>query len=129
MSPEYASRGNKRRSLRVPVQVEVLLGEADTRLEYAINLSRSGLCMQARQAHSAGERLRLRFRLAPEGKLIETHAEVVWCTCESDLSPGLMFCEVGLRFLGLESEDRTVLDQFVDDNANFWGDDREQVIY
>lgn len=127
MSPEEPRRGNKRRSLRVPVQVEVGLGTEQSRVEYAINLSRGGLCLQSRHARARGEPMQLRFRLAPETKPIEVTGEVVWCTCEEDLSPGMMFCEMGVRFLDLEGRDRAAVEQFVEDNANFWADEREFV--
>ncbi len=91
----------QRRSLRIPLPVVVVGKTGEPSVEYAINLSRSGLCLQTDSPGTLGDRLRLRFRLGLESSEIEVEAEVVWSTCDEERGHGTRFCEVGLRFIDL----------------------------
>jgi c-di-GMP-binding flagellar brake protein YcgR len=127
MSASAPPRTNRRRYLRVPVRVEVLEADSRNSCAYAINLSGTGVCLQSGQARSPGERLRLRFRLPPSNRQIEPEAEVVWCTRDTDLAPGMTFYEVGLRFCTLSAEQGELLQDFVDHTARYCSADDPNV--
>ena len=95
------SRDEERRSLRIPLPVVVVGKTGEPRVEYAINLSCGGLCLQTDSPGSVGDCLRLRFRLGLESSEIDVEAEVTWCTCDEERGHGTRFCEVGLRFIDL----------------------------
>jgi hypothetical protein len=116
---------DKRRYLRVPLKIDVQLGDAWESGDWAIDLSRQGMGLQARIPKREGERLRLRFRLAPDSAPIEVEAEVVWCMLETDLTPGLHFYEMGVRFVSLPPEHEEALSAFVEDSACFWPDEED----
>ncbi len=90
-----------RRSLRIPLPVVVVGKTGEPSVEYAINLSGGGLCLQTDTPGTLGDRLRLRFRLDLESPEIDVGAEVVWSTCDEERGHGTRFCEVGLRFIEL----------------------------
>ena len=121
---EPTSAGENRRHLRVPMKIEVRIGEEGWESgDWAIDLSENGMGVQARTPRQPGGRLRLRFRLAPESPLIEAEAEVVWCMRETDLTPGMHFYEMGLRFVTLSPTHVEALALFVEDSACFWPDE------
>ncbi|MCZ6571337.1 MAG: PilZ domain-containing protein [Deltaproteobacteria bacterium] len=114
MSPgKPPPRTNLRRNLRVPVRVEVQPDTGDSSHGYAINVSRTGLGLQSSEAYKLGLRLRLRFRFSSSDPWIELDAEVIWCMCESDLSPGMNYCELGVRFLDVPPQVEDQLAAFV----------------
>ena len=121
----FELRTSARRNLRVPIRVEVL-GRHWSLLElYAINLSSSGLCLQATAPEPPGDELQLRFRLGPGSKLIRTRAEVAWVACDGDQVPGMRFCEIGLRFLELAAEDELELLEFVRNAVSYRPEEHE----
>ncbi len=115
------ARDSKRRFLRVPVRVEVV-SAGRGQFDYAINLSRGGLCLQTAKERQPGEQLRLCFRLEVGGKELSVDAEVAWCTCEADRGPGMRYCEMGLRFLSPSAADALEIDRFVEDATHFLPD-------
>ncbi|MFQ5514670.1 MAG: PilZ domain-containing protein [Myxococcota bacterium] len=114
MRSDAHGREDQRRYLRVPVQVEMLTDEESYGRNYAINLSVTGMCVQSAEPLAVGQHLGLRFRLGPTEPWIEAEAEVMWCTCQDDLPPGMTYCEIGLRFLKLPDEHLAGLEEFVD---------------
>lgn len=118
-----AARRDKRRHLRIPLRVEIYDGDHWGPPEWAINLSSTGVGLQVRAPRQVGERLRVRFRVRPDEPLTETEAEVVWCAEETDLTPGLQFYEMGLRFAEMPDEARRVLAAFVESGFHFWPDE------
>lgn len=112
VSTDEPPRIDRRRYPRVPVRVEV--AATDSGSAYAINMSKTGLCLQSAEQHAPGQRLRLRFRLCPSNEWVELEAEVVWCTQETDLAPGMTFYEVGVRFLAVPPREHELLVAFVD---------------
>ena len=110
MHPPQADR---RRYLRVPVRVEVAATDSQYGSAYAINMSKTGLCLQSAEQYPPGLRLRLRFRLCPINERVELEAEVIWCTQETDLAPGMTFYEVGVRFLAVPPREHKLLVAFV----------------
>ncbi len=115
-----SERGEKRRHLRIPLKVEVHVEDRWDPPEWAINVSCGGIGLQAREPRTTGDRLRIRFRLAPESAYIETDACVVWCMEESDLTPGMQYYEVGLRFIDLEPAVQEAIVEFVSTEQHFW---------
>lgn len=92
-------RTNLRRNLRVPVRVELQSSEGGSAHGYAINVSGTGMGIQSSEAYKLGLRLGVRFRFSSADPWIKLDAEVIWCMCESDLSPGMNYCELGVRFI------------------------------
>lgn len=107
-------RTERRRHLRIPLRVEIRIGEAWEGPEWAINISVGGLGIQSRAPLKVGQRVRLRFRLAPGAPLLETDADVVWCVPEIQLIPGLHYYELGASFVNLDEADREMIRRFVE---------------
>jgi hypothetical protein len=118
-----ADRRDKRRHLRIPLRVEIHDGEHWGPPEWAINLSSTGVGLQIRSKREVGERLRIRFRVGPDEPVTETEAEVGWCAKETDLTPGMQYYEMGLRFDPLPEETHRVLAAFVESGFHFWPDE------
>ena len=116
-------REDKRRHLRIPVKVELREGDHWSPPEWAINISCGGMGLQSRAARKQDERIQLRFRLSPGDPMIEAEADVVWCTEETDLTPGMHYFEMGLRFVSLSDEARGLIEAFVDSDCHFWPDE------
>jgi hypothetical protein len=108
-----------RRYLRIPIQVEVVSSDRTATQNYGINISSNGMCLQSAESCEPGQQLNLRFCLSPDGGWIEVQAEVVWCTCEQDLAPGMTYYEVGVRFGKVPEEHQQLLRDFVDWTARY----------
>ncbi|HEY8493658.1 MAG TPA: PilZ domain-containing protein [Myxococcota bacterium] len=100
-----------RRDLPVPLPVEVVGREGAARIEYAVNVSASGLCLHAPRPWAAGQSLRVAFTLPDGGGRIEAHARVAWSEAPAR-SARARFRELGLRFETLREEDRRRLARF-----------------
>ncbi len=114
-------RTNNRRNLRVPVRVEVHAGEGVSTRGYAINVSRTGMGLQSSEPYKPGLRLQLRFRFSSTDEWIELDAEVIWCMRDSDLSPGMIYYELGVRFVDLPPHAQALLESFVERTARSRG--------
>jgi hypothetical protein len=77
------------------------------------------MCLQSAKRSEPGQRLCLRFRLYPRDPWVELDAEVVWCTREEDLAPGMSYWELGLRFLKVPHEAQELLQAFMDRSIRF----------
>lgn len=113
MSGHSVPRLERRRHLRIPLKVEVRSGQRFDP-QWAINLSRAGMGLQSRRPHKPGEKLRMRFRLAPDAPRVEVDAEVVWCAEEAELLPRMRYYELGLRFVHLDKATQEMIQRFVD---------------
>ncbi len=111
MSYEQARR-EQRRSLRVPLTVLVMREGDEQSINYAINVSCEGMCLQTDCPARQGDRVRLLFRLGPDCAEMAVEAEVVWCV---EAAGGTRFCQMGLHFLDLRDEHRSEIATFVDD--------------
>ncbi len=103
-----------RRNLRVPVRVEVHEAAGESAHGYAINISGTGMGLQSSEAYKPGLRLQLRFRFGSADQWLELDAEVIWCMRESDLSPGMIYYELGVRFVDVPPHVQRLLDTFVE---------------
>ena len=122
MSSQEPDRVENRQQLRVPVRVEVGSSSGKSVPEYAINLSSGGLCIQSATPRNVGESLQVAFRLTSESDWVQTQAEVVWCTCEAEHTAGVRFYEVGMRFLDLSDQARSLILAFIQGAEPVWPD-------
>ncbi len=104
------ARKERRRSLRVPLTVLVMREGDEPSVDYAINVSCGGMCLQTDRPATPGDRVRLRFRLGPDCAEMAVEAEVVWCI---EAAGGTRFCQMGLHFLDLRDEQRSEIAAFV----------------
>ena len=111
MSQEQARR-EQPRSLRIPLAVLVMREGDRGSVDYAINVSCGGMCLQTDCPATPGDRVRLRFRLGPDCADMAVEAEVIWCI---ESAGGSRFCQVGLHFLDLSDEQQSEIARFVDD--------------
>ena len=117
MSQEQARR-EQLRSLRIPLAVLVMRQGDEESVDYAVNVSCGGMCLQTDRPARQGDRVRLRFRLGPDCAEMAVEAEVVWCI---EAAGGTRFCQLGLHFLDLRDEQRTKIATFVDDGTEHVG--------
>ncbi len=103
----------ERRHPRVPIEIDVCTDVADT-LEYAVNLSETGLCIQSRKPYSMGSELKLGFQLCPDSPRIEVAAEVIWCSQDGDLPAGMSYYEAGIHFVEITDTQLEIIRVFVD---------------
>lgn len=101
-----------RRDLAVPLPVEVAGRDGIRRVEYAVNLSASGLALHLPRALPAGETLLLAFTLPDGGDPIEARGRVAWSEAPRRTARA-RFRELGVRFEVLREEDRRRLARFV----------------
>ena len=113
MSYEQAQR-EPRRSLRVPLTVLVMRERDGQSVDYAINVSCGGMCLQTDRPATPEDSVRLRFRLGPDWAEMAVEAEVVWCI---EAAGGTRFCRMGLHFLDLRDEQRSEIATFVDEGT------------
>jgi len=101
-----------RRDLPVPIPVEVAGRDGARRVEYALNVSASGIGLHLPQPLPAGEALALSFPLPDGGGRIEARGRVVWNE-EVPRTARPRWREVGIHFEVLRDEDRRRLARFV----------------
>ena len=116
-------RTNFRRNLRVPVRVEVHADAGGRSHGYAINISPTGMGLQSSEAYKPGLQLQLRFSLGASDQSVELEAEVIWCMRDSDLSPGMIYYELGVRFVDAPPHVQGLLDNFVERTVRDQGGD------
>lgn len=91
--------------------MEVAGRDGVRRVEYALNLSASGIALHLARPLPAGETLALALQLPDGGGRLELRARVAW----SEATPRTArprFREVGLRFEGLADAERRRLARF-----------------
>ena len=103
----------RRRDLAVPLAVEVVGRDGVRRLEYAINVSPSGIGLHVPRPLPAGEPLALAFTLPDgAGARLEVRGRVAWNEAVARTARP-RFHEVGVRFEALREADRSRLARFV----------------
>jgi c-di-GMP-binding flagellar brake protein YcgR len=123
---EYATeRRGTRRRLCIPLRVEIRDEEGPIAV-WATNLSTTGMGIQVESPYKPGSTLGVRFRVLPDSEWIEAEAEVVWCTREDDLVPGLQYYEAGLRFLSTPEEAVEALNRFIEEAEFLRGRDSRE---
>jgi hypothetical protein len=94
-----------RRDLPVPVPVELRRPDGTTAVEYAVNVSPRGLCLQLKDPLTEGDRLGVEFTLPPCGPTVRAEGRVVWTSWEKGASgEGGGFHEAGVQLSGVEEE-------------------------
>ena len=105
MSEEHEPR----RDFSIPLPVLVRIGDGEGRVEYALNASPSGLCLQFRTAPDEGTILELAFEVPPEGPEVQCRGEVIWLQAQDGSG---RLCEAGVRLIDLADDAATALDAF-----------------
>lgn len=96
----------------MPLAVDVVGRDGVSRVEYALNVSASGIGLHLPRPLPAGESLALGFMLPDGGGRIEARGRVAW----SEAIPRTArprFREIGIHFEVLREEDRRRLARFV----------------
>lgn len=97
----------------MPLPVEVVGRDGVPRVEYAINVSPSGIGLHVPRALPAGEPLALAFTLPDgAGARVEVRGRVAWNESVARTERP-RFLEVGVRFESLREADRSRLQRFV----------------
>lgn len=96
----------------MPLPVEVAGRDGIRRVEYALNLSASGIALHLARPLPAGETLALGLRLPDGGGPLELHGRVAWSEAVARTGRP-RFREVGLRFEGVGEAERRRLARFV----------------
>jgi uncharacterized protein (TIGR02266 family) len=110
---EQAAR-DRRRSLRVLVDLEVDYGDADNYLfAYITDISATGIFVRTNTPEAPGTRLNVRFTPHGSPRPLELEGEVIWINRyrpghSDNLHPGM-----GIRFIDLAPEDRRRLAEYV----------------
>jgi hypothetical protein len=98
-------RREPRRHLPVPLPVEIQEPDGTWVVEYAVNLSASGLCLHLRSPLRLGATVHVAFELPGSGRKIETLARVIWVSRETG-DGGTHFGEMGLALEWLSEEEQ-----------------------
>lgn len=102
----------------MPLAVEVTGRDGVRRVEYAVNLSPSGIGLHVPRALPAGESLALAFTLPDgSGDRVEVRGRVAWTEAVARTERP-RFREVGVRFEWLREADRDRLRRFVAGEAD-----------
>lgn len=105
-----------RRDLPVPVRVEMRRPDGTTTVEYAVNISPGGLCLQLSGGLSEGDEVRVEFTLPPSGPAVSADASVVWTRAARGGEGSLS--EIGLKLRGLEASVREQLAKYASQPVN-----------
>ena len=70
--------------------------------------------LQSTEAYKPGLHLHLHFRFCATDQWIELDSEVIWCMRDSDLSPGMIYYELGVRFVDVPPQVKGLLESFVE---------------
>jgi uncharacterized protein (TIGR02266 family) len=80
------------------VRTALTTAHGATTIEYAVNLSAGGACLQVRQPLAPGECIHLAFELPQEEIAVSVEARVIWCTREEEHGGRSRFFEMGVQF-------------------------------
>jgi uncharacterized protein (TIGR02266 family) len=89
-----------------------------TTIEYAVNLSAGGACLQVRQPLAPGERIHLAFELPQDEIAVSVEARVIWCTREEEHGGRSRFFEMGVQFEHTDAALREQLGRFARQPVN-----------
>jgi hypothetical protein len=107
-----------RRDLPVPVRVDLRRPDGTTTVEYAVNISASGLCLHLKDFLSEGDRIRVEFTLPPSGPTVRADASVVWVGCPEAEGEEGRLSEIGVQFGDLEDAVRQLLVEYASQPIN-----------
>lgn len=107
-----------RREFSVPIPIEVRRSDGSHEVEYAVNLSPRGLCLQLKRPIAVGERVELRFVLPPSGPSIITTGKIVWAGDEGKLDGANRFWETGVHLVDLPESARDALTHYASQPVN-----------
>lgn len=107
-----------RRDLPVPVRVDLHRPDGTTTVEYAVNLSPGGLCLQLKIPLSEGDRVQVVFTLPPAGPTVHAEARVVWTNWMGTEGEAEYFCETGLQLTDLDETLRQQLHDYASQPPN-----------
>jgi len=104
----------RRRELRRRLRVEVDLETVDGLdfVGHTLDMSPSGLCIEAGAPLKEGDRVLVHLRIPGAGRPLCVQARVVW---SRDLANGLQVA--GLRVVGMAPEDAAVLRQYLQEDV------------
>ena len=105
-----------RHDLPIPLRVELARPEGPAAVEYAVNLSAGGLCLQLRDPLRVGDEVAVAFTLPPSGPRVEARAAVVWTHALEESGAGPRLCETGIRFLDLDPELKGQLSRYAEES-------------
>ena len=91
-----------RRDLPVPLPVDLRRPGGNTTVEYAVNISPGGLCLQLKDPLTEGDHVQVEFTLPPSGLTVRAEAMVVWTNWRGSEGEEEHFCETGLQLVGVE---------------------------
>jgi len=107
-----------RRDFPLPLRVDLRRPDGTTTVEYAVNISPSGLCLHLKDFLSEGDRIRVEFTLPPSGPTVRADASVVWVSCpEAEAEEGRL-SEIGVQFGNLEDRVRRELAEYASQPIN-----------
>jgi molecular chaperone DnaK len=85
--------------------------------EWASNISGGGMFIRSREPHAVGSMIYLQFHLYDGSKLIEGLGKVVHVNPPDHAVPGM-----GVEFVNLDRESKTLIDQIIAERAKELGD-------
>jgi uncharacterized protein (TIGR02266 family) len=101
-----------RRDLPVPLRVDLRRPDGSTTVEYAVNISPGGLCLQLKDPLAEGDQVQVEFTLPPSGLTVRAEARVVWTNWMGAEGDEEYFCETGLQLAGLDETLRQQLHDY-----------------
>ncbi len=104
----YEKRVTKRLPIRVLVEYE---STEDFLIDYTANVSVGGMFIQTDDPLPLGSRFRLRFRVPPRSRVIETFGEVRWSMSAADAAP--MQPGMGIQFDELKPKDLALVEEML----------------
>ena len=106
-----------RKDKRAPVSLKVRFKSAtvDEFIEqYAKDISHGGLFIKSKQPMAIGTLLKFEFQLKDESKLIQGVGRVVWKREAGDADGDEKPAGMGIKFIKMDGESKTLVDQIVD---------------
>jgi hypothetical protein len=103
------------RSERVPLRIEVELGQGDFQDAFpadSLNLSKGGISMRAPCLPDIGSRLLCRFQCLPSGTVVTAQGEVVWAHLDGERCG-----EFGLAFVDLDAGSEWLIEEMIAEHA------------
>ncbi|MBA3395915.1 MAG: TIGR02266 family protein [Deltaproteobacteria bacterium] len=106
--------GNRRRDVRVPVELDVDYMLKDNYLfARCTDISATGIFIRTTLPEAPGTRLNLRFKTVNEAEPIEVAGDVVWVNSSGPSAPENVQPGMGIRFVELDFELRDRLRELV----------------
>jgi len=107
-----------RRDFAAPIPIELTREDGDLLREQAVNLSPRGLCVLLHRPIEVGERVRVAFRLPPDGPEIRAAGRVVWTGHAGQIDAVTQLWETGVHLVDLTDAERDALSRFANQPTN-----------